>query len=352
MRRLVLGLAATLLALPATAQVARNPGVVSKLAGIAEMSPRQVADAVPRVRDAARSVRRGAEQIQTVALRKATLALLDDPAPTFLGQHVTYASFEYGAGGGWEGHHAYPGGLAVHTWANLRHAWLILDLYRDLYDMEVDRDLVTAAVICHDALKAWSNQFHPDWDRRTGQFFVPAPVRSGAPFGAWGSYGLMGHHNPLVAAELMHRQAPATLVFAALSHVDQSLDDRRSGGRRSTDETWERTLEDAITWLERVHPGRSAPYEKAYKEGAYRSIEAGVNFLADADWNLTQGRAAPWAGKAFGRFAARYGLKAGTPAFNMARNWAFAHADPMRLAAIAQLQGEDAAETAIETTFR
>ena len=273
-------------------------------------------------------------------------------AESGLGAPSSYTAFQVGGGGGWRGHHGYPGGLAVHTWLNLRHAWALVDLYRDEYEMWVDRDLVTAAVICHDVLKAWTNQYWPQWNVKNGQFTVPTQVVAGAPFGAWGAYGLMGHHNPLVAAELMYRKAPPRLVFASLSHVDQALDDRRQGFRRDKDETWERTIEDAFRWVEDVDPAATMPYRREYDAGEWRTLEAGINFLSDADWNLTQGRATPTADKAFDRFASRYGLKPGSLDYGMARNWAYAQVDPMKLAAVAQHRGLGEAEILIEQSFK
>lgn len=333
-------------------QGARDPAVSLKLAAVAMMTPRDVAFAAPRVRAAARNVREAAKEIKDRELRRAVGSLLDNPAPTLLGATSSFTAFQVGAGGGWRGHHGYPGGLAVHTWLNLRHAWALVDLYRDEYEMWVDRDLITAAVICHDVLKAWTNQYWPDWNDKNGQFSVPPQVASGAPFGAWGAYGLMGHHNPLVASELMYRKAPPRLVFAALSHVDQALDDRQQGFRRNTDETWERTIEDAFRWVEDVDVEAARPYRREYDAGEWRTLEAGINFLADADWNLTQGRATPLADKAFDRFAGRYGLQPGTLGYGMARNWAYAQVDPMKLAAVAQHRGLPEAEVLIERSFK
>lgn len=337
---------------PALGQAATDPAVESKLAAVARMSPRDLAFASPRVRAAAQNVREAAKEIHDRDLRRAVGSLLDNPAPTLFGATSSFTAFQVGAGGAWRGHHGYPGGLAVHTWLNLRHAWALVDLYRDEYEMWVDRDLVTAAVICHDVLKAWTNQYWPLWNEKTGQFAVPPQVEAGAPYAAWGAYGLMGHHNALVASELMYRKAPASLVFAALSHVDQALDDRRQGFRRSTDETWERTIEDAFRWLEDVEPGAAEPYRRLYDAGEWKTLEAGINFLADADWNLTQGRATPLADKAFDRFASRYRLAPGSLAYGMARNWAYAQVDPMKIAAVAQHRGLAEAESLVEQSFR
>ncbi|MBM3275022.1 MAG: hypothetical protein FJZ00_07705 [Candidatus Sericytochromatia bacterium] len=356
MRKALLGsLIGLVLLLPASlaaGQARTDPLVALKLAAVSVMSPLEVARASSRTRSAAQKVREAAKEIKDRELRSAVGSMLDAPAPRLLGATSSYEAFQAAAGGGWAGHHGYPGGLAVHTWLNLRHAWALVDLYRDEYEMWTDRDLVTAAVICHDVLKAWTNQFWPLWSKETGQFHVPPEVAKGGKYAAWGAYGLMGHHNALMASELMYRKAPPRLVFASLSHVDQALDSRDDGPRRTSDETWERTLDDAFTWVEEVDPKAALPYRRLYDAGDHRSMEAGINFLADADWNLTQGRATPWADKAFVRFASRYGLKPASKDWGMARNWAYAHVDPMKVAAVAQHRGIGEAELLIEQAFR
>ena len=105
-------------------------------------------------------------------------------------------------------------------------------------------------------LKSYTNQFHPRWDDKTGKFFVPPQVQPKGEFHAWGVFGLMGHHNEMVITELMSRDAPPALVFAAHPHQDQYWDARANAWLKETDETWERTLEDAIAKLEKL-PGQA-----------------------------------------------------------------------------------------------
>ncbi|MGZ6123872.1 MAG: hypothetical protein ACXWLR_02875 [Myxococcales bacterium] len=52
------------------------------------------------------------------------------------------------------GHHGYPGGLSVHTLANLKAARGLAQDYREIYDVEPHTDQLTAAVLWHDSLKA------------------------------------------------------------------------------------------------------------------------------------------------------------------------------------------------------
>lgn len=52
------------------------------------------------------------------------------------------------------GHHGYPGGLAVHSLANLLHARALAKVYRHVYGVQLDDGQLAAAAIWHDSLKA------------------------------------------------------------------------------------------------------------------------------------------------------------------------------------------------------
>ena len=52
------------------------------------------------------------------------------------------------------GHHGYPGGLAVHTLADLLAARGLANEYRHVYGADIHADQLTAAAIWHDSLKA------------------------------------------------------------------------------------------------------------------------------------------------------------------------------------------------------
>src|ERR1700682_4999556 len=53
-----------------------------------------------------------------------------------------------------DGHHGYPGGLAVRSLANLLHARALAQVYRHVYSVEPQHDWLVAAAIWHDSLKA------------------------------------------------------------------------------------------------------------------------------------------------------------------------------------------------------
>jgi len=53
-----------------------------------------------------------------------------------------------------DGHHGYPGGLPVHSLANLLHARALAQTYRHIYGLELRNDFLVTAAIWHDSLKA------------------------------------------------------------------------------------------------------------------------------------------------------------------------------------------------------
>jgi hypothetical protein len=296
------------------------------------------------------TVRSRAEAITDGTLRRLVLGLLDDPTPYCDPQaRLDRLSFETAAGGSWLGHHPYPGGLVVHTAINLRRALDTAVLYREVYGMQLDEDLLAAAVILHDAMKAYTNQFHPRWDERGGRYYEPEAVRQGGLFQKWGDVRTMGHHNELVVAELMVREAPPELVFATHCHQDQYADSRRNHRFVPPgDETWERTVEEA---LRKIPPAAAAPYQDIYLEERFRTAEAGVNYLSDGDWVITGAKAGPIARQALAGVLEAAGIAAGSREANLASMWLFSKVDPMRLLSEWQRGGLAQARSLIVTAF-
>jgi hypothetical protein len=107
-----------------------------------------------------------------------------------------------------DGHHGYPGGLAVHTLACLRAARAIADGYRHVYGLDLHSDQLTAAVLWHDSLKAatlpWSR------DGSCG----PEPQIAGT-----GAHHVLG----LAAGILRHLPADLLSVIAAAHSPDPKL---------------------------------------------------------------------------------------------------------------------------------
>src|SRR5947207_60921 len=87
--------------------------------------------------------------------------LLDEPQLELPPPHK--GDFLAAPGGACEdGHHGYPGGLAVHSLANLLHARALAQVYRHVYGVTARDDILTAAAIWHDSLKAATLPFRDD----------------------------------------------------------------------------------------------------------------------------------------------------------------------------------------------
>jgi hypothetical protein len=316
----------------------------------AKSGPVAMADASRLVRWGRETVRTRAEAITDGALRRIVLGLLDDPTPYCDPQAgLDRRSFETAAGGSWLGHHPYPGGLVVHTAINLRRALDTAALYREVYGMVLDEDLLAGAVILHDVMKAYTNQFHPHWDERRGRFHEPDTVRKGGLFHKWGDVRTMGHHNEMVVAELMVREAPPELVFATHCHQDQYADSRRNHRFVPPgDETWERTVEEALS---KVPEAVAAPYKDIYLDERFRTAEAGVNYLSDGDWVITGAKAGPVARDALKAVLDGAGIAPESRESGLLAMWLFSKVDPMRLLSEWQLGGLERAQRVIAGVF-
>ncbi|MCD8349558.1 MAG: HD domain-containing protein [Planctomycetaceae bacterium] len=106
-------------------------------------------------------------------------------------------------GSGYGSHHAYPGGLITHVATNVKITANIVDVYRDVYGYDVNRDIAMAAQLLHDLHKPYVFQWQEDASSRTEQQLAGT-----------------GEHHVLSLAELLVRNAPADLVVAqACAHT-------------------------------------------------------------------------------------------------------------------------------------
>jgi len=97
-------------------------------------------------------------------------------------------------------HHAYEGGLVQHTVAVTKLALAICDILEEVYNAEVNKDVVIAGCILHDLMKA------PCYAKKEN-----------------GSYSLsqLGeklNHLLLVVAELYKREFPINVIHAVAAH--------------------------------------------------------------------------------------------------------------------------------------
>lgn len=159
-----------------------------------------------------------------------------------------------------DGHHGYPGGLAVHSWVNLLHARGLAQAYERAYAVKLDDGWLVAAALWHDALKAATLP----WDDQGG---CPAkePQLGGTAL-----------HHVLGVAAAMLRRLPQPLVWViASAHAPPSGDG----------------LARVCGWLRAgsiVAFGRAdAACPAAPGKGKLAPLEAFVTAFADADYSLS-----------------------------------------------------------------
>lgn len=231
-------------------------------------------------------------QLRDPALRAAVKAMVANPAPTFMARWPDAAarakahaalvkeglldparvtpdalfppltdparspqSFLAAPGGGTGGHHSYPGGLAEHTAFNLQSALDLEANYRKRYGItDLDHDLVIAAPILHDLMKAWCLQWNAD-----GTELEQATIA-----------GTASHHI-FILAELLHRGLSAELVVAvAAAHDPPHLAEEKVVG---------------FLRAAAILAGVDAPQRRLARAP---SIEAEINHLADHDYVISE----------------------------------------------------------------
>ena len=111
-------------------------------------------------------------------------------------------------GSTYTGHHAYPGGLAVHEWLNARIAKAFVEGYDAIYHLSsdpkaIDASIAQAAPLWHDIHKVTVFQWRAD-----GSELVEYPIAD------------TGAHHPLSGAEAILRGLPLPFVIALLSAHD------------------------------------------------------------------------------------------------------------------------------------
>ncbi|HYV49136.1 MAG TPA: hypothetical protein VFA20_29955 [Myxococcaceae bacterium] len=252
-----------------------------------------IAQASPNAKAALAFIESQIAQLRDPTLRAAVKAMVSNPAPTFMARWPDAAarakahaalvkeglldpahtapdalfppladpskapqSFLAAPGGGTGGHHSYPGGLAEHTAFNLQSALDLEANYRKRYGItDLDHDLVIAAPILHDLMKAWCLQWKAD-----GTELEQATIANTAS------------HHIFILAEALHRGLSAELVVAvAAAHDPPHLAEEKVAGFLR-----------AAAILAGVDPQQ----RRLTAHGA--SIEAEINHLADHDFVISE----------------------------------------------------------------
>lgn len=135
--------------------------------------------------------------IQDPSLARMTMDIVNNPVPTFMNNYQLPGSkrtvynklvaaglldssktslenfmppyngslpqpFYFAPGSGYASHHAYPGGLATHTAANLQISEGIYNTYTGLFNSDISHDIVIAAQALHDLAKPLVFQWNKD----------------------------------------------------------------------------------------------------------------------------------------------------------------------------------------------
>ena len=249
-----------------------------------QQSAEQVARSLPHVQRARAILEREVARIGDAALRKAVqgqIALPELPPSAYARQDPKRAEALLrelgllepgvalpaldGHGSFWaasgsacpDRHHAYPGGLAVHSAANLLHALALARTYRELYAVELRADWLIAATAWHDSAKAVTLRWQPAGD--CGR--EPEIARTAA-------------HHPLGIAAAIAKGLPAPLVVSiAISHAPPAKQNLericgwiRAGSVLATGRA------DAVACPDEQHPP---------------ALESYLVYYGDADFDLT-----------------------------------------------------------------
>lgn len=156
---------------------------LAKESDLVQLSYKKIKDAVNTIQDA--------------SLRSMTMDIINDPNPTFMQQYQSPAAkakvydklvalklvdpaktslqnflppysmkapqpFYAAPGSGYASHHAYPGGLATHTAANLSISEGIYNTYYGLFNSKISRDIIISAQALHDLAKPLVFQWQKD----------------------------------------------------------------------------------------------------------------------------------------------------------------------------------------------
>lgn len=91
------------------------------------------------------------ENIQDEQIKKVVISILKNPTLSFTVVQPLVRFEESPAAP--RKHHMFTGGLVVHTYSVTRIALALCDIFKEAYDIDVNRDLVVAAAILHDIFK-------------------------------------------------------------------------------------------------------------------------------------------------------------------------------------------------------
>lgn len=229
-------------------------------------------------------------------------------------------------GSTYDSHHAYPGGLVVHTALNVKSSLSLCQGYHDTYGVLLDRDVVLAAQLLHDLHKPWVLQWREDGAT------LPEHQIAGA-----------GAHHILSLAETIYRGLPAAVIIAQASAHDNAgtpADEARLVGYIKAAAI--------IAGKDPVAAGLLAA--NGATVALPRRIEPFVTYLGDHDWNFSVPAARWTIGLLEVLAVADYGMSAAdlkNGRFNTFRNYVFSQATMIALYQTYVVGGSDGLRAAV-----
>jgi hypothetical protein len=284
-------------ALPRVSFAMQKPAELDR---VLNLSPVKMAEASKMVNESWQYLRRAAYLIKNPGVRRKVEGILENPAPTFAARlkdpdakqtvynnliaqgylsdqvsieqflppsadnpNKSVQPFFSAPGSGYQGHHSYPGGLALHTALNLNSSLGLFEGYRQVNHAIVDRDVVIASQMLHDLLKPWVFQWLATGESR------PEVTIAGT-----------GEHHIYSIAESIHRGLPAKVCVAqacAHDHPGAPDDEKQVVG-------W---IKAACILLDVDPVEKGLLSETADTVPVPRRIENFICHLGDHDWVLS-----------------------------------------------------------------
>lgn len=260
------------------------------------MGPLEMAAGSPLVAGSYSFLLESANEITDSLLRDQVLQVLENPAPSFMQQAqdpagaavlwdkvadradkqassledlfapcfdpaVAPQPFWSAPGSNYARHHAYPGGLAVHTAMNLKVSLALTRSYYDIYRCRASRNIIIAAQILHDSQKPWVLQWDTDGSCRQQKSIAGERV-----------------HHVAGLAEAIYRGFPREVVLAqACAHIYP--------GNENNDRKLAYWLETACL-LANADPADYGVLDHELA-GGLSGLEPFISYMGDSNWILS-----------------------------------------------------------------
>ncbi|HEY7066727.1 MAG TPA: hypothetical protein VII06_34985 [Chloroflexota bacterium] len=330
----------------------------------------KIADSSDFIKRARQATQELANRLPDQTIRRATLDLLGNPAPTYFlkaptdtdkaqvrqellnaglipaattvegiyppvaDPHQAPQAFWSAPGSTYSGHHPYPGGLAVHEWVNATLAAGYVDTYGKVYQLTsrpdaIDESIARGAPLWHDLNKVTVFQWNSDGSELIEQVIADT-----------------GAHHPTSGAEAIVRGMSPAFVIALLSAHDPPTATRANARLVN--------YLRAAAIIARVDPV-AAGLLKRLPDGTWvlaqdpPHIEGYVNHLSDHDFVLSGDTAAILIGL-LQQLAPDFGINPATQTarFNLFRNLVLSQLSDFRLYGYLLTGGQAAVKAAIQ----